>query len=140
MATSSFKSSFVVSNGHFQSTDSSHSEGFAMPALPNHVLTHINSEPVPNQPIVRLSAFRVPTSVLGSKSQWTRNVDTVSCSFIRSTTTYTPDDGLQVMFKESTSPEDIDIASAYLTASDNGFLGEGFTKRGIYVSDTICRL
>lgn len=65
--------------------------------------------------------------------KWACDVEVVTCSFVRTLATYSPTDGLLVNFKTMESSEDISIAAKWEGENDSGYIGEGFTKRGIYV-------
>ena len=88
--------------------------------------TTLNSRP----PTVLRSAFRPP-------QRWSRNPKTVECNFKRITAKFISEGPLsgQVSTEVSTKREVIAVASASESemAGDVGFIGEGFTKRGIYV-------
>ncbi|KAF8808517.1 hypothetical protein BYT27DRAFT_7222879 [Phlegmacium glaucopus] len=56
----------------------------------------------------------------------------ITCSFLRTEATYTLKDGLDVQFETSEIAEEMQIAAKWEKASDGGYIGEGFTKRGIY--------
>uniref|UniRef100_A0A8H8CMT2 Alpha-type protein kinase domain-containing protein n=1 Tax=Psilocybe cubensis TaxID=181762 RepID=A0A8H8CMT2_PSICU len=62
---------------------------------------------------------------------WTRNVQMVPYKFIRTSVTYDIQTGHLVWTKEMVE-ETIEIAEKWHSKSDSGFIGEGFTKRGIY--------
>jgi hypothetical protein len=57
----------------------------------------------------------------------------VACSFVQTHAKYSPADGLLVNFETMTSSEEILIAAEFLNESDDGHIGEGFTK-GLLVS------
>lgn len=69
--------------------------------------------------------------------QWTRSVNTTPYAFIRTTATFVTNgkETGQVIFKESDDTEFIEIPnrSAWEKKGTVGYIGEGFTKRGIYV-------
>ena len=83
-------------------------------------------------PVLR-SAFRIPQAA-PAISQWSRSCITVKSTFIRTKANYSFADGLRVAFNTiSDVPEVIEITKKFLSAQDEGYVGEGFTKRGIYV-------
>ncbi|PPQ79723.1 hypothetical protein CVT26_016028 [Gymnopilus dilepis] len=90
---------------------------FAIPSIPA-------SRPTP---ILR-SAFRPPIPSFS----WTRDVSMVTCTFLRMAASYTPTNGLRVDFETSEEIEEIEIAAKWEKADEPGYIGEGFTKRGIY--------
>ena len=91
-----------------------------------------------SRPTVLRSAFRPPQrlQVVGTE-KWLRNPKTVECNFNRITAKFISEEPLsgQVSTEVSTKREVITVASAseFEKAGDVGFIGEGFTKRGIYV-------
>jgi hypothetical protein len=88
-------------------------------------------------PIVLRSAFRVPT-----KRQWSRMVNTVSYVFTRYTTKL--DGGTMNISEMMGTTETIEIGSDWQIGrkkqqkneaySETSFIGEGYSKHGIYVS------
>lgn len=62
----------------------------------------------------------------------------VTCSFLRTKATYALKDGLNVHFETSETTEEIQIAANWEKAGDDGYVGEGSTKRGIYVRVQFC--
>ena len=89
---------------------------FAVPEIPWH-------------PVVLRSAFKPPRA----RPQWTRDIEMVTCSFLRTKASYSLENGLQVDFEMMETSEEIQIAAKWEKPSDDGYIGEGFTKRGIYV-------
>jgi hypothetical protein len=87
------------------------------------------SSSVRQQSTVLKSAYR-PTT------KWTRNPIMVACNFQRITAWFDLDGTGQVATKESTKREVIELSSARQSESvgQPGFIGEGSTKHGIYVS------
>lgn len=57
----------------------------------------------------------------------------VTTSFFRTTASYSLKNGLKVDFEMMEALEEIQIAAKWEKKDDSGYLGEGFTKRGIYV-------
>jgi len=57
----------------------------------------------------------------------------ITCSFLWTKATYALKDGLDVQFETSEITEEIEIAAKWEKVGDGGHIGEGFTKRGIYV-------
>jgi hypothetical protein len=58
----------------------------------------------------------------------------VSCLFLRTKASYSPENCLKVDFQAMEVAEEIHIAAKWEKKGDDGYIGEGFTKRGIYVS------
>jgi hypothetical protein len=92
----------------------------------------------PGPPPVLRSAFRIPptpaTGTLDSEPQWSRSCTTVKSTFIRTKAYYSFADGLRVTFNTTSGVQEvIEIAKKFMSAKDEGYIGEGFTKRGIYV-------
>jgi hypothetical protein len=87
-----------------------------------------------NEPRILKSAF-IPPRLSASATIWTRNCDMITIRFTRTTATHNAQDGLLV--KYSTNPQDtiqtIQIPKEHELADDVGFIGKGYTKRGIYV-------
>jgi hypothetical protein len=82
-------------------------------------------------PKVRTS-FRPPAPV---QQQWTRNPRMEKISFNRITASYSFDDGLEVKFEMDVDVwESIEIAMDYDKDGDEGLIGKGLSKMGIYVS------
>ncbi|KAF8805628.1 hypothetical protein BYT27DRAFT_7258067 [Phlegmacium glaucopus] len=92
---------------------------FAVPDIPHRVGGHV----------VLKSAFQPPTATC---PKWTRDIEMITCSFLRTEVTYTLKNGLDVQFETSEIAEEMQIAAKWEKASDGGYIGEGFTKRGIY--------
>lgn len=86
------------------------------------------------QPTVLKSAYRPPAKPTATL-KWTRNPTMVTCNFQQITAWFDLDGTGQVATKESTKREVIELSSAqqFEKAGQPGFIGEGFTKRGIYV-------
>lgn len=57
----------------------------------------------------------------------------ITCSFLRTKVTYALKDGLDVHFEMLEISEEIQIAACWENIDDEGYIGEGFTKRGLYV-------
>ena len=97
----------------------------------NSQLTTLNSWPT----ILR-SAFQPPQKLVGTE-RWSHNPKTVECNFKWITANFISQGPLsgQVSTEVSTKREVITVASAseFGKAGDTGFIGEGFTKCGIYV-------
>ena len=84
------------------------------------------------------SAFRPPPPVF----QWSREVSVVDYRFTRSTAQYQPDGDVKIT-RSSESLDVIAIAEDWLKGEEmwekkeryykTGFIGRGFTKRGVYV-------
>jgi hypothetical protein len=81
--------------------------------------------------------FTHRSSGVDSACKWSRNPKTVECNFKRITAKFISEGPLsgQVSTEVSTKREVITVASASESekAGDVGFIGEGFTKCGIYV-------
>lgn len=72
--------------------------------------------------------------------QWSRKTEVISWSFVRTTATYTKE-AFDFNFEKKAIEESISIAANWEIdwksgKKDGGFIGEGFSKRGIYVSPT----
>ena len=84
------------------------------------------------------SAFRLPPPV----PQWSREVSIANYQFTRSTAQYQPDGEVRIT-RSSESLDIIAIAKDWLNGEEmwekkeqyhkTGFIGRGFTKRGVYV-------
>jgi len=61
----------------------------------------------------------------------------VTCSFLRINASYSLENGLHVDFKMMETSEEIEIAAKWEKPGDDGYIGEGFTKRGIYVCSNL---
>ena len=125
--------------GQFVPTASGDQVGEGSQVLKNSFLpllsqaTASNLEPMGPPLVVLRSAFRIP-QVAPAISQWSRSCITVKSTFIRTKANYSFADGLCVAFNTiSDVPEVIEIAKKFLSAQDEGYVGEGFTKCGIYV-------
>ena len=57
----------------------------------------------------------------------------VTCSFLWTKASYLLENGLQVDFEMMETSEEIQIAAKWEKSGDDGYIGEGFTKWGIYV-------
>jgi hypothetical protein len=101
-----------------QATPGRGSFPFAVPDIPQQVSR-----------IVLKSAFRPPAVC----PKWTRNIKMVSCSFMQTMATYDFKNGLDVHFETLEITKEIEIAANWERVGDDGYIGEGFTKRGIYV-------
>ena len=83
----------------------------------------------PTRPRILRSAF-IP------QRQWTRTCEMVTLNFCRTSATYSPQDGLLVRFSnQRDKTETIEIAKDHESSDDAGFIGKGYTKRGVYVCD-----
>lgn len=73
---------------------------------------------------------------------WTRNLALVACNFQQITAHFDLDGTGQVTTKELTKREVIEVSppSQSQSTGQAGFIGEGFTKRGIYVSRQFIKL
>lgn len=91
-------------------------------------------------PIILQSAFRPPSK----KKMWTRDPPMGSFQFLRTSAECQPDG--QVKFSEATETEKIELSLDWQKGEDvianpgsfsdeTGFIGRGFTKRGIYVCE-----
>jgi hypothetical protein len=81
-------------------------------------------------PKVRTS-FRPPAPV---QQHWTRNPRMGKVSFNRITASYSFEDGIEVKFKiDEDVWESIEIALDYDKDGDEGLIGKGLSKMGIYV-------
>ena len=89
-----------------------------------------------SRPTFLRSAFQPPQRLVGT-GKWSRNPKTLECNFKRITAKFISEGPLsgQVSTEVSTKREVITVASASESekAGDVGFIGEGFTKCGIYV-------
>ena len=93
----------------------------------------------PRGPVVLKSAFRPPTQQL--KPKWMRNPQMISHLFTRTTAKFTLHGDVEY---GSTEQEEIEIAKDWEKGEKlyeqgepheaTGFIGRGYTKRGIYVS------
>ena len=94
----------------------------------------IDLSSVQRQPTVLRSAYR-PAAKPIATLKWTRNPTMIACNFQRITAWFDLDGTGQVATKESTKREVIEVSSAqhFERAGQPGFIGEGSTKRGIYV-------
>ncbi|KAF8952860.1 hypothetical protein BDZ97DRAFT_1909005 [Flammula alnicola] len=90
---------------------------FAVPDIPQRI----------GRPVLK-SAFRPPAT----RPNWTRDIEMTACSFLRTKATYALKDGLHVRFETMEIAEEIQIAAKWEKVGDDGYIGEGFTKRGIY--------
>lgn len=100
-------------------------------------LTRINSSRQSSARTLK-SAFRPPPQAF----QWSRDVPLVDYQFTRSAASYQPDGEVKIV-KISENLEVISIAKDWLSGEteweknqphyNTGFIGRGFTKRGIYV-------
>jgi hypothetical protein len=100
----------------------------------------VSTAPV-RKPVILKSAYLPPAS-RRTQPKWTRNSPMTRYSFVR-TIADVSSSGV-VEFSDSTEHEDIEIASDWKTGESlyddkeshvkTGFIGKGFTKRGIYVS------
>ncbi|KAF4621693.1 hypothetical protein D9613_012819 [Agrocybe pediades] len=64
--------------------------------------------------------------------KWTRDMAMVACKFRKTVATYSLSDGLKVNFQQSDTELEIQIAREWQNIDDSGYIGEGFSKRGIY--------
>ncbi|KAF8168900.1 hypothetical protein BJ912DRAFT_862426, partial [Pholiota molesta] len=64
--------------------------------------------------------------------QWSKDVDTTSCQFFRISATYDIKTCQVELSPEATDAEDIEIATKWENKKDGGYVGIGYTKRGIY--------
>ena len=97
--------------------------------------THIDITEAPKE-ILR-SAFRVrPSGSIPNQPKWTRNPKMVMCNFTRTTAKFMwegPRSG-EIICQSSEKREVIEFACASENeVGQSGFIGEGSTKRGIYV-------
>ena len=95
------------------------------------------------EPRVLRSAFvppRLSANHGGSaqSTRWTRHCDMVEIKFTRTSAKYSGADGLVVQFSAHKTKETIEIPLEHESQEDVGFIGMGYTKRGIYVC--CCRL
>ena len=91
-----------------------------------------------SRPTFLRSAFQPPQRLVGTENlKWSRNPKIVECNFKRITAKFIWEGPLsgQVSTEVSTKREVITVARASESekAGDAGFIGEGFTKCGIYV-------
>ena len=105
-------------------------------ALPKASRTASTATTIKSRPTILRSAFLPPQRLVGT-DKWSRNPKTVECNFKRITAKFISEGPLsgQVSTEESIKREVIAVASASESekAGDIGFIGEGFTKCGIYV-------
>lgn len=84
------------------------------------------------------SAFRQPSKPRAQSTSWSRNPDMEVCNFTRTTATFNTSGPFagQVTTQNSTIREVIYFPKTGLAEKDGdvGFIGEGSTKCGIYVS------
>jgi len=57
--------------------------------------------------------------------------------FIKTTASYDPKNGFAVVFKSNSTPDSIHIAKDFESQEDDGLIGEGSSKRAIYVSPLV---
>ncbi|KAF8811841.1 hypothetical protein BYT27DRAFT_7208146 [Phlegmacium glaucopus] len=86
---------------------------FAVPDIPHCVGGHV----------VLKSAFQPPTA---THPKWTRDIEMITCSFLRTEVTYTLKNGLDVQFETSEIAEEMQIAAKWEKASDGGYIGEEY--------------
>jgi hypothetical protein len=105
-------------------------------ALPKASRAAFAATTLNSRPTVLRSAFRPPQRLVRME-KWSRNPKTVECNFKQITAKFILEGPLsgQVSTEVSTKREVITVASASESekAGDVGFIGEGFTKCGIYV-------
>jgi len=86
--------------------------------------TSVSEKPAPAVP-----AFR-----------WSRNIHMISLSFFRIDTSYSLENGLRVEFQTKLMTDKIEVAVNCIEKNDDGYIGKGATKHGIYVSNYHFRL
>jgi len=92
------------------------------------------SATVDSEPRVLKSAFIPPRLSATRQAQWTRTCEMITVKFTCTTATYQAKDGLLVRFSiQKDVIETIQIAKEHESGDDVGFIGKGYTKRGIYV-------
>lgn len=96
-------------------------------AVPSIIPRRLQSKR-PKPPQVLRSAFQAPTH-----PKWTREPSMIKCSFTQIKATYDFNDGLNVRFTTSGVEEQLEVARNWENSSDEGYIGEGYSKRGIYV-------
>ena len=72
------------------------------------------------------------------QTQWTKDVETSVSQFVRISATYDTQTCQVELSAESCNIEEIAIATKWDTEEDDGYVGIGYTKRGIYVSHHEC--
>ena len=100
---------------------------------PSSVAADPQSSSIQRQSNILKSAYRPANKPIAT---WTRNLALVACNFQRITAHFDLDGTGQVTTKELTKREVIEVSppSQSQSTGQAGFIGEGFTKRGIYVS------
>ena len=100
---------------------------------PSSVATDPQSSSIQRQSNTLKSAYRPANKPI---TTWTCNLALVACNFQRITAHFNVDGTGQVTTKELTKREVIEVSppSQSQSTGQAGFIGEGFTKRGIYVS------
>lgn len=100
---------------------------------PSSVTTDPQSSSIQRQSNTLKSAYRPANKPI---TTWTCNLALVACNFQRITAHFNVDGTGQVTTKELTKQEVIEVSppSQSQSMGQAGFIGEGFTKRGIYVS------
>ena len=100
---------------------------------PSSDTADLQSSSVQWQSNILKSAYRPANKPI---TTWTRNLALVACNFQRITAHFDLDGTGQVTTKELTKREVIEVSPPSQSQSTGqvGFIGEGFTKRGIYVS------
>ena len=68
---------------------------------------------------------------------WTRQCEMQTAIFIKTTASYNPKNGFAVVFKSNSTPDSIHIAKDFESQEDDGLIGEGSSKRAIYVSPLV---
>lgn len=108
------------------------------------VLASAFKPPSAQQPVMK-SAFKPPFTENGyvvppepACPKWTRDIELIGCLFKRSTGTYNLKDGLKVKLHNYDEVEEIFIAKYWEETHDNGFIGKGSSKCGIYVCVKFC--
>ncbi|KAF8182020.1 kinase-like domain-containing protein [Pholiota molesta] len=81
-----------------------------------------------DEAIILKSAYRLRAP----QAQWSKDVDTTSCQFFRISATYDIKTCQVELSPEATDVEDIEIATKWENKKDGGYVGIGYTKRGIY--------
>lgn len=135
MASARFlKSAFAFQDG---------SNSMGPPSLPTTQTRKLNSavnltswdKSLPSAPEPRIlrSAF-IPRRLSAITPAWTHTCEMITVTFHRTTATYSAQDGLLVRFStQRDTTETIQIAKDHESPDDVGFIGKGYTKRGIYV-------
>lgn len=106
---------------------------------PSSVAADPKSSSIQRQSNILKSAYRPANKPIMT---WTRNLALVACNFQQITAHFDLDGTGQVTTKELTKREVIEVSppSQSQSTGQAGFIGEGFTKRGIYVSRQFIKL